>query len=326
MYQTYTGRPPFASAAQDSSAILQVLEGSRPDRPDFDDEVGVVMSDDMWDIVEACWRQNPADRLSITDVVRLMQSWTSGWPVTIRQNVKSIVAQWIFDNRSYHLAWLENSSATPTSYVAQSMAELCAREGRIAASIFFLHGRPDTLSFYPKIANQLTRSIPAAKPLIRKAIGDDPSILSPETFNQLQDSIRKLIVDPLISLSEFSLSNMVIVVDDLELCDNGSDQGSSWLTREMLIQTILSLTEALHKHRLPLQVFVASQPELHRQTKGRIPNFRNEARSLYLHKGGLLDSQLDGNFFHHLCLFMLHSYILTRMGGASPFKCRGHYV
>lgn len=96
-----------------------------------------------------------------------------------------------------------------------------------------------------------------------------------------------------------TIPNKVIVVDSLDLCEEDSEIGSSWLTVETLIQAIVWLAESLHRNQLPLQIFVTSQPHLHRKAKRTIPKFHTEAKSLYLYPHGLLDSVTDGK-----CLFL----------------------
>lgn len=58
-----TRQHPFCEISRDMEIPFKVLEGTRPGRPD-----GSLMTDGLWDLMEACWKHDPNERPSMTDV------------------------------------------------------------------------------------------------------------------------------------------------------------------------------------------------------------------------------------------------------------------
>ncbi|KAJ7701877.1 kinase-like domain-containing protein [Mycena rosella] len=68
----HTGLPPFSDVWPDVAAMLKVLDGERPTRPDTS------MSDDLWDIVTASWAHDFRHRPNIEAIIESMRSCDSG--------------------------------------------------------------------------------------------------------------------------------------------------------------------------------------------------------------------------------------------------------
>ncbi|KDQ55359.1 hypothetical protein JAAARDRAFT_195751 [Jaapia argillacea MUCL 33604] len=68
MYEVYTGHPPFPTVRV-NTAVSDVLNGFRPPRPAAKERI----PDDMWDIIESCWKQDPLERPSINCVWRWIE-------------------------------------------------------------------------------------------------------------------------------------------------------------------------------------------------------------------------------------------------------------
>lgn len=66
IYEVLCGRAPFSNR-KDPEVVLLVLQGERPERPRR--EEGKMFTDEMWEIVEDCWRQGPNDRISARNVL-----------------------------------------------------------------------------------------------------------------------------------------------------------------------------------------------------------------------------------------------------------------
>ena len=49
----------------------KVLRGERPKRPQDAERLG--LDDRMWDMMEGCWRQNPAERLPLGAVIKQLK-------------------------------------------------------------------------------------------------------------------------------------------------------------------------------------------------------------------------------------------------------------
>ncbi|KAJ7778478.1 kinase-like domain-containing protein [Mycena metata] len=64
--ELYTGAPPFSEITPDVAAMLRVVAGERPARPE-------AMSDELWGLVTAAWAQNFQDRPAIDDVIASMK-------------------------------------------------------------------------------------------------------------------------------------------------------------------------------------------------------------------------------------------------------------
>lgn len=56
---------PFSNIVHDTAVLLKVMNGERPERPSGNN----AMSDTLWEVVERCWHQNFADRLSTTELI-----------------------------------------------------------------------------------------------------------------------------------------------------------------------------------------------------------------------------------------------------------------
>lgn len=67
--KVFTGMCPFSKLTAEV-AISNIMDGGRPDRPQ---EPG--LTDSLWDVTRACWRQEPARRPAITKVVRTLREW-----------------------------------------------------------------------------------------------------------------------------------------------------------------------------------------------------------------------------------------------------------
>ena len=65
----YTGQAPFFGVPV-FRIVSAVIRGERPAKPSFFD--GQLMSEQVWAVVTQCWTQQPADRPSAEQVVRLL--------------------------------------------------------------------------------------------------------------------------------------------------------------------------------------------------------------------------------------------------------------
>ena len=83
IYEVLRRRVPFHQHA-DFAVVVRVGKGERPGRPQ--EEEGVWFVDDIWSMLERCWKPNPGDRPSIEDILqclgRVSRSWTPPSPQT----------------------------------------------------------------------------------------------------------------------------------------------------------------------------------------------------------------------------------------------------
>src|SRR3984885_3524572 len=167
-----------------------------------------------------------------------------------RQDVLSVINEWVSEPSDYSVLLLHGIAGSGKSAIAQSAAEFCAMEGKLAASFFFNRQqkeRCNTERLIETIAYQLAVLDPEIKERILKALWQDRSILD----IVFEDKLQKLIVDPLQSLPDSDLPR-VIVIDSLDECEDGGQVSR--------LITILS-NPTLNPH-FPLRFFVTSRPGL----------------------------------------------------------------
>ena len=66
VYETLSGHAPFEECSH-AAAVVKVLRGERPGRPQG------VFTDEIWHLVEHCWKHTPADRASVKDALRCLE-------------------------------------------------------------------------------------------------------------------------------------------------------------------------------------------------------------------------------------------------------------
>lgn len=69
-----TEKLPFSHLGLDGGAIFEVYKGKRPARP-AENPVG---SDVLWTLAERCWKSDPNERPSASDVLKHLQNLPSG--------------------------------------------------------------------------------------------------------------------------------------------------------------------------------------------------------------------------------------------------------
>ena len=61
--QVFAGRVPFSNENM-VAGVYSMLKGRRPTRPDHPQ-----LSDLVWKVIKGCWKSNPAQRMTIAEVV-----------------------------------------------------------------------------------------------------------------------------------------------------------------------------------------------------------------------------------------------------------------
>jgi serine/threonine protein kinase len=69
IYEVLSGKTPF-SKDHDYHVVAKVIKGERPVRPRGAE--GGWFTDDVWDIVEGCWKPIPGDRPKIKDILHCL--------------------------------------------------------------------------------------------------------------------------------------------------------------------------------------------------------------------------------------------------------------
>ena len=84
IYEVLSGKMPF-SRYHNYNVVVRALEGERPGRAQG--VKGMWFEDDIWRIMECCWRPIPRDRPEIGDVLQCLEAisrtWTPPSPQTL---------------------------------------------------------------------------------------------------------------------------------------------------------------------------------------------------------------------------------------------------
>ena len=165
---------------------------------------------------------------------------------------------WISDSDNLELfIWIFGAAGGGKTAIAQTIAEIYAAFGSLAASFFFSRttaGRKGFNQFVPTLAYQLALHIPEIHENISLAIERDPAVFSRSLATQMQ----VLIVQPLNAAANDPIKREimeergnVVVLDGLDECGDGRSQ------REVL--EVLSAQVKLLE--VPIIFLITSRPE-----------------------------------------------------------------
>jgi hypothetical protein len=76
-----TGTSPFAGRGKTELACKVVLHGERPQRPRVSEKLG--FTDDVWEVLQRCWKKEPLARPSIDDVSACLKQAAETWVVDV---------------------------------------------------------------------------------------------------------------------------------------------------------------------------------------------------------------------------------------------------
>ena len=178
------------------------------------------------------------------------------------------IRQWLdgHDNeKGAVVCWLNGPAGYGKSALAQTIAECYAAEGRLLGSFFFLRGageRSHISRLIPTLAYQISLSVPAVKPLLEKALEDEPALLGSTV--SLAHRLRRLIIEPIQlytsrlfytseDVSSF-VRTQIVVIDALDECDDKAEMAD-------FIDVLLSASSG--GAHLPFQVLFTSRVEEH---------------------------------------------------------------
>lgn len=174
-----------------------------------------------------------------------------------RTRVLTELSNWKDDLNGKPICWLSGPAGFGKSAISQTIAESCAKDGRLLASFFCLRGaggRSEFIRLITTLAFQISLSIPDAKPLIDKALRDDPTI----PYQSVANQFRKLLLSPLTDLRDFISARqpLVVVIDALDECnDKRAIQefievlAKAWLDESFPIRWLLTSRREEHIRR-----------------------------------------------------------------------------
>ena len=90
IYEVLSGQPPF-NAYNLIAMQLKVMTGERPERPQG--EAGKRFTDDIWNMVEDCWKAKPSERITAKDILQGLE----GKPYPSRSSSDLMKAWWEVD-------------------------------------------------------------------------------------------------------------------------------------------------------------------------------------------------------------------------------------
>ena len=180
-----------------------------------------------------------------------------------RLEVIAQIRQWIDGDERAAVCWLNGPAGYGKSALAQTIAECYAAEDRLLGSFFFLRGageRSHISRLIPTLAYQIYLSIPAVKPLLEKALEDEPALLGLTV--SLAHRLQRLIIEPIhLNASQISYSSedvscfvkkQIIVIDALDECDDKA---------EMADFIDVLLTASSGRTHLPFRILLTSRVE-----------------------------------------------------------------
>ncbi|KDR78483.1 hypothetical protein GALMADRAFT_1253195 [Galerina marginata CBS 339.88] len=184
-----------------------------------------------------------------------------------RVAVIQAIIDWIEDGqKTTFIKWLNGAAGVGKSAIAQKIAELCHKSGRLAASFFWSRsagGRDDEGRLIASLAYQLLTVIPQLRGPVETAVELDPYIFT----RSLETQIESLIVQPLKEVFEHNEQGqvaypMVIILDGLDEC--GKPEAQQYILR--------LIADSVSKFPIPLCFLIASRPE-----KAIRDSFNNQA-------------------------------------------------
>ncbi|THU90607.1 kinase-like protein, partial [Dendrothele bispora CBS 962.96] len=92
-FELYAGCPPFSQFVHDTAVMLRVVKGERPDRPTGQNG----MTDEMWSMVDRCWRPSHKERPNATELVEHLGRVVQVCPL--------LLSKACFDQQRSFLVW-----------------------------------------------------------------------------------------------------------------------------------------------------------------------------------------------------------------------------
>jgi hypothetical protein len=195
-----------------------------------------------------------------------------------REKLLKTITDWINDpDTPFPVMWLYGPAGVGKSAIAQTIAEKCDHDKKLAASFFFLRESEDrgtAMPLFPTLAWQLAHSIPSTVAYIEFAIRKYPLLPT----KSIDKQFNHLIVQPFQNcLNNPSTGDMLVVIDGVDECAGEESQ-----------RNLLKLIgEALIEKKIPLRFLICSRPETHIKETFASSPFSNIART------ALLDNSLN---------------------------------
>uniref|UniRef100_A0A0W0F850 NACHT domain-containing protein n=1 Tax=Moniliophthora roreri TaxID=221103 RepID=A0A0W0F850_MONRR len=217
-----------------------------------------------------------------------------------REKVLHEIRDWIYSpNPQDRIFWLFGPPGAGKSAIAQSIAEMGERDGFLVSSFFFSRGHPrrrNAKTLFPTIAYDLVTRIPELRGFVEQALRSNPAVLQA----RLEVQFEKLIVEPCRHLAQLCDYPWVIIVDGLDECGDGQEQGTHRQEQQRILSILGTLLQWL-PNNIRLRFLICSRPELHIRLAFDTDIFRP-----YLRRTVLDDETFDAS--HDITTFLTNEF------------------
>lgn len=165
-----------------------------------------------------------------------------------RTDVLAGMNAWSEDPAAAKVYWLNGMAGTGKTTIACSLSAALAERKQLGASFFctrVLEECRDAARIIPTIVYQLARYSRPFQQALCKVLENDPDA----GRKKIPFQFKRLLKEPLLAIQAAVPSNVVVVIDALDECD-----------QDQSVRTLLD-TLFLHAADLPIKFFVASRPE-----------------------------------------------------------------
>ena len=168
-------------------------------------------------------------------------------------------------------------AGTGKSTISRTVADNWAKQKQLGGSFFFSRGQADlsgAAKFFTTLAFQLANTVSALKPLVCKAIVENPDISQRGQGEQW----KVLILQPLLQLAQESPPSqpIVLVIDALDECEDEQDA--------RLILRLFSQARDLNSQAARMRIFITGRPETPIRLGFRIDVPASDHQDFILHR------------------------------------------
>ncbi|KIM43687.1 hypothetical protein M413DRAFT_443595 [Hebeloma cylindrosporum] len=177
-----------------------------------------------------------------------------------RKAILKRIMEWVDSPEGQAFLWIYGPAGSGKSAIAQTIAELCFKANKLAASFFFSRNaaaRNNELLLISTLVYQLAHSFPEIRKIVESRIEHDPIVLS----LSLEAQIEALLIEPLNRVlhtaraegdeENFHSRPRLIILDGLDECGDGDTQR---YVLDVLSRAVSSIS-------FPIIFLITSRPE-----------------------------------------------------------------
>ena len=196
-----------------------------------------------------------------------------------RADVLLQLERWLKDERDHRVFWLNGLAGTGKSTIAQTFAETCFADGRLAASFFCsrdFENRSNLQAIFPTLAFQLAYRYPPFREKLLRVLRANPGVSQESLCSQME----RIIVGP---LKAAPIPIPLIIIDALDECKD-----------EEPASALLSVLSRHVDEISNVKFFITGRPEPRIRSGFRLRSLQPITEVLRLHdvKRSLVDSDI----------------------------------